>query len=461
MPDPIRLVTRRLSTMTHQIVDGKAQFIWGRVISRNADGTLNLDDGKGGCVLVVPPMNARVGDLVHVDLGATIGGVGMPGLATYSASIPQTNHYENLGADMPFKYVDDAGRRYTENGVYVGTGAEVADIDSTFFHYDQYISGPPPASPRQAFLATPGGDTQIGQIEFDADDSGNVTGEGGWSVTHGSNLWGPLGSGAGNVTTICRATSDGFDQLLGLEVPWSDQCIGLYITADGVPNNHYDLVARDPDTLEILARITAWGIQSWMQQHPLNFPDLYTAPDVTCETQYSLIHLAPNPEGDGFTICIPGAQNANADPESLIAPVDAATGLGQWTKLYCPLPDAMLRAKIAPGIAYVFPTRTDSLQSSTPSTNRPGSYAKLIRFRLPRSVKVEIQMRSSPPSWQTYMFLLDSSGSVISEDFGSGATAWTAASITESLSAGDYTVECTSYNAAQIGDFWLSIYEVA
>src|SRR5512143_781401 len=230
MPDPIKLITRRVEEMTYKAVDKKAQFVWGRVLSRNPDGTLNIDDGKGGCILIIPPMNARTGDMVHVALGAMIGGPNMPGLAAYSANVPQTNHLP------PAVFIDDAGNIYDgSTGAAKGSGGTpTADVNSAFgysFSSPNCFAG---ASPSYA-------DLQIGVV-----DVSGYQGE-----TYGANN-----------TVLCQGVGLSNGILLGIEIANTSPATTLWTVQ-----------LRDATTFEIITTNTASYLHNWIATHLDDFFD--------------------------------------------------------------------------------------------------------------------------------------------------------------------------------------------
>ena len=98
---------------------------------------------------------------------------------------------------------------------------------------------------------------------------------------------------------------------------------------------------------------------------------------------------------------------------------------------------------------------SDSWESSCASTHRSGRYAKYFTFTLPSSQQVTIDLQSAT---DTYVFLLDGSGqngSVIEsdDDGGNGYNS----RIVRTLSAGDYTVETTTYSSGRTGSFTISV----
>jgi len=92
------------------------------------------------------------------------------------------------------------------------------------------------------------------------------------------------------------------------------------------------------------------------------------------------------------------------------------------------------------------------------ATHREGSYAKYYTFTVANDETVRIDLMSSV---DTYLYLLqdaNTSGSVINsdDDGGEGFNS----QISSALSAGTYTIEATTFNAGEIGDFNLSLKKV-
>lgn len=277
MPDPIRLITRRLAAMTYDIVDGQAQFIWGRVLGRNPDGTLNIDDGKGGCVLVVPPMNARTGDVVQVDLGAMIGGIGMPGVATYTASVPQTNHQPTLAI------IDDAGNIYSEaSGTLVGSGGTpTADVDPAFGYYHYVDPWPYPITHYLLWAGAEDSyyhDAQIGSLDM-------TTGYQGESFS-------------ANNTVLCAGLGSSAGILCGAE----------HANLSGGHDPRWVINLRNASTFDLIASNAADYIADWMDAHPdtfWQFPDQYDTYDV---------HISPDPIDGSFWVNLRGGVGTPKDP---------------------------------------------------------------------------------------------------------------------------------------------------
>jgi len=268
MPDQIKLITRRITTMTYQAIDRKAQFIWGTVLSRNPDGTLNVDDGRGGCVLIVPPSNARTGDRISVDLGALIGGVGMPGVATYTAGVPQVNHAK------PAVFIDNVGRVYSDAGAFISTGGTpTADVDASFgYSHDG-------GTPIHEFVGSSPGYNDL-EIGIDG-----VSGyEGSRFSTNNTVLSAGLGSSSGTYCGIEHTESG------GTSVRW-------FIN---IRDSAFALVASD----------AANYIHNWMTAHPNTFHlDTYGTDD-----SYDA-HISPDPEDGSFWVNLVGGPGwADPDP---------------------------------------------------------------------------------------------------------------------------------------------------
>ena len=96
-------------------------------------------------------------------------------------------------------------------------------------------------------------------------------------------------------------------------------------------------------------------------------------------------------------------------------------------------------------------TRSGSWTSDCDSVNRSGSYARFYSFSVGASSDVRIDVTSSEDG---YMFLLngsDTDGSEVDSDDDGGGNL--NPRIEQSLAAGDYTVEATTYYEERMGDF--------
>ena len=99
---------------------------------------------------------------------------------------------------------------------------------------------------------------------------------------------------------------------------------------------------------------------------------------------------------------------------------------------------------------------SDNWESSCTSANRSGRYAKYYKFTLFGSKTITINLKSSK---DTYLFLLNGSGqngSVIAsnDDISSGNSD---SQIIRTLSAGNYTVEATTFEPETTGNFVVSV----
>ncbi len=96
-----------------------------------------------------------------------------------------------------------------------------------------------------------------------------------------------------------------------------------------------------------------------------------------------------------------------------------------------------------------------SWSSSCDSMHRTGSYARYYRFSLSARTRVQVDVQSNV---DTYLYLLrggDQNGAVVASDDDGGSG--TDSRITVELSAGDYTVEATTYRPGQAGTFGISV----
>lgn len=74
MPSPsIRHVREHVANIARKTAEQVNPIVQGTVLSRNPDGSLNVDDGRGGCVRVAPRGNYRVGQKVVLGTEPGIG----------------------------------------------------------------------------------------------------------------------------------------------------------------------------------------------------------------------------------------------------------------------------------------------------------------------------------------------------------------------------------------------------
>jgi hypothetical protein len=100
-------------------------------------------------------------------------------------------------------------------------------------------------------------------------------------------------------------------------------------------------------------------------------------------------------------------------------------------------------------------TVNGSWTNSCASTHRSGRYAKFYTFTLSSAADVQIDLSSSVDN---YMYLLSGSGSsggIVAEDDDGGGSQ--NARISESLNAGTYTIEATTYSSSTTGSFTLTL----
>jgi hypothetical protein len=93
--------------------------------------------------------------------------------------------------------------------------------------------------------------------------------------------------------------------------------------------------------------------------------------------------------------------------------------------------------------------------SDCASTHRSGRYAKFYTFTLSSAADVQIDLSSSADN---YLYLLSgsgTSGSIVAEDDDAGGSQ--NARISESLNAGTYTIEATTYSSGTTGSFTLTL----
>jgi hypothetical protein len=68
----VKKVVERIAKVAKGAADAVA-VTFGTVLSRNPDGSLNVDDGRGGCVRVMPAANVRVGQKIPIGTEPQIG----------------------------------------------------------------------------------------------------------------------------------------------------------------------------------------------------------------------------------------------------------------------------------------------------------------------------------------------------------------------------------------------------
>lgn len=100
---------------------------------------------------------------------------------------------------------------------------------------------------------------------------------------------------------------------------------------------------------------------------------------------------------------------------------------------------------------------SDSWQAGCSSTHRTGRHAKFYTFSLARSAEIQIDLESSTDAFVYLLQGANKNGSVIAsnDDGGEG----TNSRIIQRLSAGDYTIEATTYNEVSTGSFTVRLTE--
>jgi hypothetical protein len=71
--DQIKKVTKRFRDLAKRQADASQLLVEGVVVSKNPDGSLNVSDGKGGCLRIAPRQNANIGDTIRVGTEPNIG----------------------------------------------------------------------------------------------------------------------------------------------------------------------------------------------------------------------------------------------------------------------------------------------------------------------------------------------------------------------------------------------------
>lgn len=72
MSNDVKAVVERIAGVAARAADARA-LVFGTVLSRNLDGSLNVDDGRGGCVRVAAAANIRVGQKIALGAEPAIG----------------------------------------------------------------------------------------------------------------------------------------------------------------------------------------------------------------------------------------------------------------------------------------------------------------------------------------------------------------------------------------------------
>lgn len=73
MSGPLRQLTQRIADVAKKTTIQNSPIVQGTVLSRNPDGTLNVDDGRGGCIRQAPAANVRVGEKINLGVEPALG----------------------------------------------------------------------------------------------------------------------------------------------------------------------------------------------------------------------------------------------------------------------------------------------------------------------------------------------------------------------------------------------------
>ena len=158
--------------------------------------------------------------------------------------------------------------------------------------------------------------------------------------------------------------------------------------------------------------------------------------------------ISETPDAGGYTIEVTTYSDAvTGDFTLTVAGLEAGTGEP-------PAADACLGelGTLTEGV-----TQTGSWTGDCTSTNREGRYARFYTFTLEEQGKLQIDLTSDT---DPYLFLLSGAGTdgtveAENDDIETGVN--TNSRIAETLAAGTYTVEATTYSEGATGDFILSI----
>ena len=103
-------------------------------------------------------------------------------------------------------------------------------------------------------------------------------------------------------------------------------------------------------------------------------------------------------------------------------------------------------------------TATGQWSSDCPSENRSGSYARYYSFTLSDESEVTVTLERTSGDADTYLNLLSGAGrygSVL--HYNDDDTGTTRSRIQETLDAGTYTIEVTTYESGETGSFTLTV----
>ncbi len=225
------------------------------VLSVNPDGSVNVDDGMGGCARVasVGTQAVQCGGTVVLGLEPTIGNT------TDLCQVQFTINSSSKGCPVETRtddtevevaptaiFIDDEGNRYDgDTGAFLGTGTDYANQDHSYGYAPNNLPTLPP-DPDTVWAGIEANDWQDVQIGTLSTNTG-YQGE----TYHIAN------------TTLCRGVGTSSGVLLGVELP---------NTAD-TPDEEWRLNLRDPSTFALLQPSTiASFIYDYMVAHSDIFP---------------------------------------------------------------------------------------------------------------------------------------------------------------------------------------------
>jgi hypothetical protein len=202
-----------------------------------------------------------------VDLGATIGGLGMPGVTSYTAQVPQVNHGKAA------VFIDNIGHVYNgTTGAFISTGGEpLAEVDPAFGYYR--VAG-------AEYLLFAGASPSYHDLRIG--DNALTTGYQGESYYT-------------NNTVLCIGMSGAL-------------CGAEHANSGGDSDTRWSINIRD-SAFALLASDPANYIHDWMVAHPNTF-HLNT---FGSDEDYD-VHISPDPEDGSFWVNLLGGPTWGGDP---------------------------------------------------------------------------------------------------------------------------------------------------
>lgn len=291
----------------------------GTVLSVNSDGSINVDDGMGGCARVANVTNQIVqcGQTVVLGLEPQIGTTTnlcqvQFTINSSSKGCPIETRIDDVEVDppMPMIFSDDDGNLYDESGDPTGDTGDLAARDISF-DYTESISDDFYAGPSSNYQTL-----QIGHVDIAPDHSG-------YQGIHQGQVTG--NHNVGN-TRLVQGIGASSGLLFGLE---------LLNTSDGSHEDTWTLTIRDSTTLALGASAGSTWLSDWFDSRP----DSYLTVDEDWEFGNSL-HVAPDPVDGSFWLWAKAGVNGerggmfNIDPTdaTLIQTINVDAVDGQFTK---------------------------------------------------------------------------------------------------------------------------------